>query len=165
MKKLVNPFSFFIVCLGMFSFVSLHPLAETTLDHSGKLRLETDRISKEAAEREKPESQDNKETVLEKVAPDLFKEQTRAAIQTKQTEMEKSIKKVKQKLFIKPSGSDTSLRDKEKALFASDYSFQSAEASHKNHKESFMSSKMVVVLIGMVAAGCAGIYVMSRKIL
>lgn len=149
----------------MFSFVSLHPLAETTLDHSGKLRLETDRIGKDPAEREKSESKDGKETELEKVAPDLFNEQTRAAIQAKQAEMEKLTKKVKQKLFIKSSGSDTSLKEKEKALFSSDYSVRTAEASNKNNQASFMSNKIVIALVGILAAGCAGIYVMSRKML
>jgi len=163
MKKLVKLFSFLTVLIGISPLFSLHPLAESALDHSGKMRWETDRIGKGAAVREKLENQDYKETELEKMAPDLFKEQTRAAIQTKQIEMEKATKNLEQKLFVKPSESDTSLKEKEKALFSSNYTVQSIIKN--KHEKSLMNNKMVTVLIGIVVAGCAGIYAMMRKML
>jgi len=166
MKKLVKLFSFLTVLMGILPLFSLHPLADSTLDHSGKLRWETDRIGKDAAEKEKLENQNYKETELEKMAPDLFKERTRAAIQTKQIEMEKATKNVEQKLFVNSSESDTSLKEREKALFSSDYTVRSTEKSNKNKlRESLMNNKMITVLFGIVVAGCAGIYGMMRKML
>jgi type VII secretion protein EssA len=169
MKELVKPFSILAVLIGIFTLFSSHPLAETTLDHSGKIRLQTDRIGQDTVEREKLETQDYKETELEKTAPDLFKEQTRAVIKTKVLEMEQTTGELEKGLFVTPSEPNTALRDAEKVLFSKDYTVQYTTASnHKNNEnkqDSFMNSKTLTAFLGFIVVGCGGIYTMMRKML
>jgi type VII secretion protein EssA len=169
MKELVKPFSVLAVLIGVFTLCSSQPLAETTLDHSGKIRLQTERIGEDAAEREKLENQDYKETELEKKAPYLFKEQTRAAIKTKVLEMEQTTGEVEKGLFVTPSEPNTALKDAEKGLFASGYTVQHTAASDQNNNEKnqdgFMNSKTLTAFLGFVVVGCGGIYTMMRKML
>ncbi len=169
MKELVKPFSVLAVLLGVLTLFSSHSLAETTLDHSGKIRLQTERIGEDAAERAKLENQDYKETELEKKAPDLFKEQTRAAIKSKVLETEQITGDLEQGLFITPSEPNTALKDTEKVLFPSDYTVQYTAASDQNNNENtqggFMNSKTLAAFLGFVVVGCGGIYSMMRKML
>lgn len=169
MKKLVKPFSVLVVLVGIFTLYSIHPLAETTLDHNGKIRLQTERIGQDEVEREKLETQDYKETELEKTAPDLFKEQTRATIKNKISEMEETAGDLEQGLFVTPSEPNTALKDAEKVLFSKDYTVQYTTASNQknneNNQDGFMNSKTLTAFLGFVVVGCGGIYTMMRKML
>lgn len=169
MKELMKLFSILAVLAGSLTLTSLQPLADTTLDHSGKIRLQSDRIGQDAAEREKLETQDHNETELEKVAPDLFKEQTRAAITDKQVEMERSTEDLEKELFVRPSKPNLALKETEKVLFSSDYTVQYAAAPTTNTTESnqdgTMSSKTLTAFFGMIVLGCGGIFIMMRKML
>ncbi len=169
MKELVKHFSVLLVLAGALMLFSPHPLAETSLDHSGKIRLQTERIGQDAVEREKLESQDHKETELEKTAPDLFKEQTRAAIKTKQVENQKKTEELEQGLFVTPSELNTTLKDTEKILFSSDYTVQytavPSEGSNENNQDGLISSKTWMAILGCIVVGCGGLFTMMRKML
>ncbi|MBT2734085.1 type VII secretion EssA family protein [Bacillus sp. ISL-7] len=67
MKELMKLCSVITVFTGFLFMFSLQTLAEETLDHSGKIRLQTDRIGQDALERENLETQDYQETELEKM--------------------------------------------------------------------------------------------------
>lgn len=169
MKELVNPIRILASLVGFFTLFSSHTLADTDLDHSGKIQLQTERIGQDEEEREVTEAQDNKETELEKKAPDLFEEKTRAAIESKKTEMEQTTGKLEQGLFISPNEPNTSLKDTEKNLFASDYTVHDATApNHEeigNNQNDSMSSKTLSAFLGFIVVGCGGLYSFMRKMM
>lgn len=163
MKELVKTFSVIVVFLGFFTALSSHSLADTASDDKGEIQLRTDRIGQDPV----IGNEFHKETELEKTAPGLFKEQTRAAIQTKQLEAEKATKNLEQKLFVQPSESDTTLRDTKKTLFSSNYTVQNTQSSNQDIIEEggMMSKRIIPALIALVTACCGGIFVMMRKML
>lgn len=163
MKALVKTFSILVVFLGCMTITSIHSLADKSSDDNGKMQLKTDRIGQDSS----LENEFHKETELEKMAPDLFKKQTRAAIETKQLEAEKATRKLEQKLFVQPSETNTALRDTKQTLFSSNYTVQDARASNQdtNEERGLMSKKIIPALIGFVAACCGGVFVMMRKML
>jgi len=163
MKELVKTFSILVVFLGCISITSIHSLADTTTDDNGEMKLKTDRIGQDSM----LETEFHKETELEKIAPDLFKEQTRAAIETKQSEAKKAAKNLEKNLFVKPSEPSTALSDTKNSLFSTHYTVQYAEASNQNANEEGerMSKRMIPALVGFVAACCGGVFVIMRKIL
>ncbi|MEH7107141.1 MULTISPECIES: type VII secretion protein EssA [Bacillaceae] len=163
MKELVKTFSTLIVFLGFCLFLSTSAWAESTTDDNGKMQLKTDRIGQDAANREKLDQQFNKETELEKMAPDLFEEQTRAVIQTKQSELNQQTKDMEQKLLVEPSSVNTTLNDTKNALFARNYTVQYTNMSNEEQNDG--ENKGLPVLIGFVLASCGGIYVMMRRML
>jgi len=169
MKELVKLFSVIAVFTGFLLMFSLQPLADDTLDHSGKIRLQTDRIGQDAVERENLATPDNQETELEKLAPDLFKEQTQDALKTKQIELEQSTLDLQQGLFVVPSKPDITLKNAEKVLFSSNYTVQQTPASTPNEAENqpvdFFNTKTITTFLGMIVLGCGGIYTMMRKTL
>ncbi|MED3653953.1 type VII secretion protein EssA [Heyndrickxia sporothermodurans] len=171
MKQLVKHFSILaIFFVGGFSLSTLPSFADSDhLDHSGKIRLKTDRIGQDDAQRQKLESQDDKETELEKIAPDLFKKQTRDAIKTKQKEMEETMEQIEKNLFDVPIKEVTNTNDIKKVLFSNEYSVQYATNSNqKNNQQEEtegVSKKIVVTLFGFVLMICGGVFVMMRKML
>jgi type VII secretion protein EssA len=169
MKELVKLCSVITVFTGFLFMFSLQPLADETLDHSGKIRLQTDRIGQDAVERENLETQDYQETELEKLAPNLFKEQTQAALKTKQIEMEQSTSDLQQGLFVSPSKPDITLKHTEKVLFSSNYTVQYTAVPSENEPEDqqggILNTKTITTFLGMVVIGCGGIFTMMRKTL
>jgi len=167
MKELVRLFSVIAVLAGFLLMFSLQPLADETLDHSGKIRLQTDRIGQDAVDRKTLDTQDYQETELERLAPDLFKEQTQAALKTKQIELEQSTSDLQQGLFVTPSKSYITLKQTESALFSSDYSVQYNTASAQNElddqHDGFLNTKTITTFLGMVVIGCGGLLTMMRK--
>jgi len=160
MMALVKIFSILVFFLGCFTVFSTHSFAA---DDMGKMLLKTDRIGQDST----TGNENHKETELEKVAPDLFNEQTRAAINTKQLESEKATANLEQKLFVQPSEPSTSLKDTKNTLFSNNYTVQYAEVSTQDTKEDggLISNRIIPALIGLVAACCGGTFVMMRKML
>jgi len=168
MKELVKRCSVLAVFTGFLFMCSLQPLADETLDHSGEIRLQTDRIGEDAVERDNLETQDDQETELEKLSPDLFKEQTQVLLQTKQKEIEQSTSDLEQGLFASPSKPDITLKNTEKVLFSSNYTVQNTKALAQNEPDQqggFLNSKTITTFLGMVVLGCGGIFTMMRKTL
>ncbi|WP_160724843.1 type VII secretion protein EssA [Bacillus sp. USDA818B3_A] len=163
MKALVKTFSMLIAFLGWFSIASVHTFAEEPSNNSGKMELKTDRIGQDSA----IENEFHKETELEKMAPELFEEQTRASIETKQLEAEKAAKNLEKNLFVQPSEQNTALSDTKNSLFSSNYSVQYAQSAGRdaNEEGGQISKRMVPALIGFVAVCCGGVYIMMRKML
>ncbi|WHY67409.1 type VII secretion protein EssA [Neobacillus sp. SuZ13] len=169
MKELVKLFSVITVFIGFLFMFSFQPLADETLDHSGKIQLQTDRIGQDAIDREKLETQGDQVTELEKLAPGLFKEQTQDALKTKQLELEQSTLDLQQGLFVAPSKPDITLKNTEKVLFSSNYTVQQTPAPTQNEPENqpgdFLNAKTITTFLGMVVLGCGGIFTMMRKTL
>ncbi|WP_218971569.1 type VII secretion protein EssA [Neobacillus soli] len=156
-----------VFLLGVGSFFTLHSSAEGHLDHSGEIRIEIERIGQDDREREKLASQDQKETELEKIMPDLFKEQTRAAIVMKQNEMTETMDKLQQTLFETPIEADTTTEIKT-ALFTNDNMVKYAAVAKQNKQqtdEEGISKKTVAALFGSVLVICAGLLAMMRQML
>lgn len=168
MKGLVKLCSVIAVLTGFLFMFSLQPLADETLDHSGEIRLQTDRIGQDAVERENLDTKDDQETELEKMVPNLFKEQTQAALKTKQIEIEQSTSELEQGLFASPSKPNMTLKNTEKVLFSSNYTVQTTKALTQNEPDQqggFLNSKTITTFLGMVVLGCGGLFTMMRKTL
>lgn len=149
---------------GLFTIGLPSSHAEGNLDHSGEMRLKTDRIGQDMMEREQQDTHSQKETELEKQAPGLFKEQTRAAIQDKKKELDITVKSLEENLFVQPRASSETLEISKQALFSNDYKVQNSESINQANQGN-SSSKMVIALVGIVLACCGGVYIMMRKML
>lgn len=169
MKVLVKVFSTAVLLFSLLSFMPFPSLADTNLDHSGKLQIKVDRIGQDDAERQQQGSQDHNDTGLEQIVSDLFKEQTLNVIRTKQTQDQAEMKELKQKLFLMPdpNHSDTALKDMKKVLFTGNYKVQDTVASNNNTNDQTradtISNKMFSVLGAVALAICGGFYVILRK--
>ncbi|MCM3603323.1 type VII secretion protein EssA [Robertmurraya korlensis] len=161
-RKVCSILVFFAV--GMWAIGSTSAYAEGSLDHSGEMRLKTDRIGQDTAEREKQDTQSQKETELEKQAPGLFKEQTRAVIQEKQKELNHTVKSLEQNLFVQPRDSNETIEISKQTLFSNDYKVQNSPSIHQVGQGN-SSSKIATGLVGFVLACCGGVYIMMRKML
>ena len=102
--------------LGISPIFSLFAIAEADPDNSGELRVKIERIGEEKVDPEKLESQDVEETELEKIAPGLFKEQTRAAIESRQKGLDETAKQFEDSLFVSPVKQNTMIEDTEKCI-------------------------------------------------
>ncbi|WP_026565216.1 type VII secretion protein EssA [Bacillus sp. UNC41MFS5] len=169
MKELVKLFSVIAAFTGFLLMFSLQSMADETLDYSGKIRLQTDRIGQDAGERENLATSDDQETELEKLAPDLFKEQAQDALKTKQIELEQSTLDLQQGLFVVPSKPDITLKNAEKVLFSSNYTVQQTPAPIQNEAENqtidYLNTKTLTTFLGMIVLGCGGIFTLMRKTL
>jgi len=169
MKELVKRYSVVsILIFGLLTFLTLPVYATNDLNHSGELRLKTDRISQSEEDRQKMDSNDNKETELDKIAPDLFKEQTRDAIQSKKKELENTTKTVEKTLFVFPNNHYVTMKDTEKTLFLKNYNVQTAtevnqEINENPEGNSLIGKKTMASLFGVVLIICGGIFAMMRK--
>jgi type VII secretion protein EssA len=103
------------------------------------------------------------------LAPNLFKEQTQAALKTKQIEMEQSTSDLQQGLFVSPSKPDITLKHTEKVLFSSNYTVQYTAVPSENEPEDqqggILNTKTITTFLGMVVIGCGGIFTIMRKTL
>jgi type VII secretion protein EssA len=165
MKGFLKVCSLFVFCtFGMFTIALPSVSAEGNLDHSGEMRIQTDRIGQDMAEREQQDAQSQKETELEKLAPGLFKEQTRATIQDKKKELDSTVKSLEENLFVQPRASNETLEISKQTLFSNDYKVQNAESINQTDPVN-SSSKVVTALVGFVVACCGGVFIMMRKML
>lgn len=138
--------------------------AEESPDSKGKLRMKADRISQDEAERIKQDSDAYKETELEKLAPDLFKEQTRAAIQREQEQQKENMEDIKENLFVTKQHKDTTVKDSRVALFSKDYSIP-ATAAHGEVEGKAMGPQIFGALGAILFLICGGIYGAFRKMM
>ncbi|MGE6260582.1 type VII secretion protein EssA [Heyndrickxia sporothermodurans] len=169
MKGLMKHISILTIALiGGLSFYSLQTNAEEGLDDTGKIQFKIDRIGQEDTEREKLESQNYKETELEKIAPGLFKEQTRAVIETKQKEMNDELKQLEKNLFKTPIKVNTT-NDLKRVLFSDKISIPNEEHvslnKHIDEESGGISIEILITLIGFAMVMCLGIYILMRKLL
>ncbi len=153
--------------LGISPIFSLFAFAETNLDKNGELRVKIERIGEEKADPEKLEFQDVEETELEKIAPGLFKEQTRAAIESSQKGLDETAKHFEDSLFVSPVKQNTMIEDTEKALFSNEYEVEYYAIPSENNPQSddgnVISIEVLAAIFGMVFIICAGIYLMMKK--
>ena len=149
----------FIYCL-MFG-LPFHMTAEDSSENSGKMQLKIDRIGKDETQRYK-----NVETELEKKFPDLFKQETSATIELKQTDAKDSKKKLQQSLFTMEGEADTTLKDTKKNLFNADYTAPKSSTDDVQEEEgdAGFSKALYIGLIGIVSVLCVGVYTMMRKL-
>ncbi|WP_286230483.1 type VII secretion protein EssA [Neobacillus mesonae] len=162
--KLVKRTSIITVfLLGVLSVFTLHPLAEdpSNQNNDGKIRIEVERIGQEDKE-----TQDLKETELEKTLPDLFKEQTQAVIKQKQDETNKSMEQLQQTIFEAPIKADRTTAELKTALFSDDNMLKYADASKQNKEpknEEGINSKTMAALFGSVLLVSGTILVRMRQ--
>lgn len=145
---------------------SVSAKAEETLKHSGKLQFKQERIGRDD-QSSLGEVSAQMETELEKVAPDLFKEETALSIKEKQTKTIESQNNLENMLFIQQGIENTVLEDTETSLFATDYTAPQNRAQEDSIQASDSEGKMGTMilssLIGVALAICGGIYAFMRK--
>lgn len=169
MKVLVKRSSVIAVTLmGLLNFFPSLTIAEESSEETGKMEVKLERIGQNNSERENSGSNDNKETELDKIAPSLFEEQTRAAIQVKQKELENTTELLEDVLFVTDSQDNTALKETEATLFTGDYDVEMTVAMNQNNhnensEEEGISANIVAGLSGLVLVGCAGLFLMMRK--
>lgn len=158
-----------LLSISLLTWSPLPTMAEGDLEHSGKLQLKLERIGQNGREDEDTEAEADKETELDKRVPDLFKEQTRAAIQTKQKEQEDMIDTLQQSLFTWSSEHDATVKETEEALFANDYTapiiIAAGGDSEGENSGGLRDGSIFAVLFSLGIAFCGGIYAMMRKVL
>lgn len=140
----------------------LQTFGEGTTNSDGKMRFKTERIG------EKEGVQSNKETELEKIAPDLFKEETIEAIEKKQQELKSEVENLEKILFKTSKITDSSIQDTKKSLFANDYQAPKAlaEMDDSEVSEEGISSNVILYgLLGTVILLCGGIFTYMQKVL
>lgn len=164
-KGLPKRTSILLIFLLSFILIPAFPTnAEETLKHDGKLRFKQERIGENDTVTGQ-ETSANLVTELEKVAPDLFKEQTKEKIETKQREFNETYERLEEKLFTKPHEENVVLKETESALFANDYTTPkvASEEQVQNSNGGLASTPILASLIGVALAICGGIYVFMRK--
>lgn len=163
MKRLWKHASIFVLVIGLLVAVSQQASAEDTSNRSGKLRLKVDRIG----ESKHVEKQTDKMTELEKMAPDLFTEETQTAIEEKKKEMHTEMTELEQSLFVITPEIDTTMEDMKSTLFASDYTVPKMTVANGDEPENgsggIMGNTLFASLVGMVVLLCGGIFAAMRK--
>ena len=163
MKGLQKHASIFVLVIGLLVIVPLQALAEDKSNSSGKMRLKVDRIG----ENEHVERQTDKMTELEKMAPDLFTEETQTAIEQKKKEMNTEMTELEQSLFVITPEIDTTTEDIKSTLFTSDYTVPKMTVGNGEEAENgsggSMGNTLLVSLVGMVVLLCGGIFAAMRK--
>lgn len=169
MKQLIRISILVAAAIGVQPLLSAHSLADEHLDHSGKLDLQVDRISDDIKTQE---SQSESETELEKIAPGLFKKQTRAAVQKKQNELDHAVNHLKEEIFADSVASDakTSFYDAKKTLFSQHFFTQHsspASQSTADHAEKKERVNQIAIgfLSGFAVMLVGGILALIRKIM
>ncbi|MBP1968671.1 type VII secretion protein EssA [Virgibacillus natechei] len=163
MKVLLKRISLLSVCLlGMPMFmIPLLTIAEDNAENSGEMELKIDRIGGEGRQ-----SYQNTETEMEKRFPHLFKEETNAAIESKQTEVEDSVEELEQSLFtMDEDAGDTIVQDTKSALFNDDYTAPQT-ASNENQEEegnSSLGNALYIGFAGLASVLCVGVYAMIQR--
>lgn len=169
MKKWIRICSVAVLILGGTLQLSLlhSKAAESNFDHSGKLLIQADRIGQDETER--VQAQDQKETELEQIAPDLFSKKTQEKVKAQQQQRENEVKKSKDMLFTDSitAQKKDSIEDLKKGLFTKDYlvqpSTQTAGSNEEDNGESLISKKAAALFAGLILLLCGGIYAMVQK--
>lgn len=163
MKGLRKHSSILVLVIGLLVVVPLHALADDTSDRSGKLRFKVDRIGESG----QVGTQSDKQTELEKIAPDLFTEETQTVIEAKQKEINNEMKELEQSLFETTPKNDTTMEDMKSTLFASDYTVPKMTAANVEEAEGnsggIMGNALFSSLAAMVVLLCGGIFAVMRK--
>lgn len=159
-----------VIAVSLIVTLSIFPsltIAEESPEDTGKLKVKMERIGQNDTDRKNSGTNDNKETELDKIAPSLFEEQTRAAIQVKQQELQDTTEQLENVLFVTDSKGNTALMETEETLFTSDYDVEMTVAinqnNNKDNEEESISGNIVAGLSGLVLMGCAGLFLMMRK--
>ncbi|WP_018664839.1 type VII secretion protein EssA [Heyndrickxia acidiproducens] len=140
--------------------------AAGSLDNSGKLKIEADRIGEDNSESDAGQS----ETEQERIAPDLFKNQTRSAIREKQQESQAARKNLQKEIFSGgslPDAEQTSMAKIKESLFSESYSSNPAVANAPSRQEKQQENGGDHLLAGsIVGIACilgGGIYAAMRR--
>lgn len=162
MKVLQKRISFFVFCLiGLLLFTPFLAAAEDDADNNGKMDLKINRIGGDGAQHYQ-----NTETEKEKRFPNLFSEETEAAIESKQTEAEELMEELEESLFITDTGSaDTVVQDTKKVLFTDDYTAPQTASSDSQGEEGNdgLSTALYIGFAGVVSILCVGLYTMFQR--
>jgi type VII secretion protein EssA len=163
MRELLKRCSIFVALLvGFCAMMPIGSSAEEPSSPSGKLRFQTERIGQDG----KSKLQVDKKTELEKVLPNLFKEETQAVIDARQKELNQEADELRQMLFVTVQEHDITTQETMKTLFASDYTVPKASAANNDLNESdngIMGNTLFSSLIGIVVLLCGGIFAVMRK--
>lgn len=172
MKRLIRISILVAAAIGIQPLLSAQSLADEHLDHSGKLDLQVDRISQDDDDIKTQESQSESETELEKIAPGLFKKQTRAAVQKKQKELDRTVNRLKEEIFADSVASETktNIYDAKKTLFSQHFFTQHSSPaiqSIANHAEKKEGVNQIAIgfLSGFAVMLVGGILALIRKIM
>lgn len=159
MKRLLKHASLLSLFICLFFTFPLQVFGEGTTNSDGKMRFKMERIGgKEGV-------QSHKETELEKIAPDLFKEETKETIEKKQSEIKNEVEHLEEILFTTTKVTDSSMQETKKILFSNDYETpKSIAAEDDGNKEGTTSNVILYSAIGVVVLLCGGIFTYMQKV-
>lgn len=162
MKVLLKRISLLTFCLiGLLLFTPFLAAAEDDADNNGKMDLKINRIGGDGTQ-----NYQNTETEKEKRFPDLFSEETEAAIESKQTEAEQLMEELEESLFMTDTESaDTAVQDTKEALFTDDYTAPQTASNDYQEEEGNdgLSTALYIGFAGVASVLCAGLYTMFQR--
>ncbi|MEW9676385.1 type VII secretion protein EssA [Lentibacillus sp. L22] len=136
--------------------------AEDDSKNKGQIQWKIDRIiqgDNEGLER-------NTETEQEKRLPDLFKEETKNKITSKQKDQKESMEDLEHSLFTMDMEPDTTVKQVKQSLFTADYTAPKAEKHNDQEEESqsWFNNMLFIVLAGLACILFGGVFIMMRKL-
>ncbi|MED4964293.1 type VII secretion protein EssA [Heyndrickxia coagulans] len=147
------------VLFAALAFHAVPAFASDSLEHSGKLQIESGRIGENSVGRQ------DVETAQEKLAPALFKKQTAEAVKAKQQAEAKTGKQLKKTLFTEKTGTkQTTAAKVASSLFSKDYKTDAADRPEiNNRQEGGHAGILAGSLFGAVCLLAGGAYAVLRK--
>ncbi|MEI3604076.1 type VII secretion protein EssA [Pseudogracilibacillus sp. SE30717A] len=116
--------------LSIFFFMPTSIFANEEGTGKGKMQIKTDRILKNP-----DEENEIMETELDKSFPDLFKEEVKEKIATKQLKDKEETEEIRSAIFFEEMKASTSLNDIKNELFTENYESSKAFAGEELDKE------------------------------
>ncbi|SDZ50448.1 type VII secretion protein EssA [Evansella caseinilytica] len=138
--------------------------ADSGSEDNGKMQMEIDRINKNDRDSEQKTTM----TELERSFPDLFSDDIKIKIETRQQALENDIEELQHSLFDNDlsGASAAALEDIQAQLFTEDYtsSGASVNAQEEETKAGF-SRGLLLGLLSFIGVISGGVFVMMRKVL
>ncbi|QKY69805.1 type VII secretion protein EssA [Lentibacillus sp. CBA3610] len=153
------------IVLGSCCLLLLMPFsvsAEDTPDEKGEMDWKVDRIKQDNSTNENSGG----ETELEQEFPELFKEETRATIESVQKEKKESLEETEKALFTINPEKNTTIADTKESLFTSDYVVPETSTDQQQEDEggsSWFNNALMAGLTGLACVIGAAVYTMIQR--
>ncbi|MEK4801146.1 MULTISPECIES: type VII secretion protein EssA [Oceanobacillus] len=152
------------ILLGCFLLLPISlASAEDSSENSGEMQWKIDRI----IENESGHNQQNTETELEQVFPDLFKEETTQKIESTQIQQETELDNLEQALFEGEVGESSVIKDTRESLFETTYTAPTVAAGNDEDEDQsspWLDTALIAGMAGLVFVVLGIVFVLIRKL-
>ncbi len=150
-----------IISLFLPSFAVLAEEQSSTAER-GKLNVDLDRISGS----NRGGDQTNTVTELEKVFPELFRDETKEVIDTKQLEQEKWLERLQQSIFEMESQTDATVALIQESLFTESYTTPATESrASEERSDEGANNVLLFSIMGMITMIGGAVFMMMRQVM